>query len=52
MNTTINKIGFYAGVVAFASNAAFVVVQTLQLLGVLTYPYDEILIFFHVHSVL
>ena len=45
MNTTINKIGFYAGVVAFAANAAFVVVQTLQLLGVIPYPYDEILIY-------
>lgn len=38
-------MGFYAGVIAFAANAAFVVVQTLQLLGVLTYPYDEILIY-------
>ena len=45
MNTTINKIGFYAGVIAFAANAAFVVVQTLQLLGVIPYPYDEILIY-------
>ena len=45
MDTTINKIGFYAGVVAFAANAAFVVVQTLQLLGVIPYPYDEILIY-------
>ena len=45
MNTTINKIGFYAGVIAFAANAGFVVVQTLQLLGVIPYPYDEILIY-------
>ena len=45
MNTTINKIGFYSGAIAFAANAGFVVVQTLQLLGVLTYPYDEILIY-------
>jgi hypothetical protein len=45
MNTTINKIGFYAGIIAFASNVAFVVVQILQLLNVLTYPIDEILIF-------
>ena len=45
MNTTIYKIGFYAGVIAFVANAAFVVVQILQLLGVLTYPYDQILIF-------
>lgn len=45
MNTLVYKIGFYAGVAAFASNTAFVVVQLLQLLGVLTYPYDEILIY-------
>jgi hypothetical protein len=45
MNKSIYKIGFYAGVIAFVANAAFVVVQILQLLGVLTYPYDEILIF-------
>lgn len=45
MNKSIYKIGFYAGIVAFASNAAFVLVQVLQLLGILTYPYDEILIF-------
>ncbi len=45
MNESIYKIGFYAGIVAFASNAAFVLVQVLQLLGVLNYPYDEILIF-------
>ncbi|MEO8771126.1 MAG: hypothetical protein ABI402_13600 [Ferruginibacter sp.] len=45
MNTTINKIGFWAGVFAFGANALFVLVQLLQLMGVLTYPYDEILIF-------
>lgn len=45
MNTTIYKIGFWAGIIAFGSNAAFVLVQTLQLLGVFTYPYDEILIY-------
>jgi hypothetical protein len=45
MNASIYKIGFWSGVIAFTSNAAFVLVQILQLLGVLTYPYDEILIF-------
>jgi hypothetical protein len=30
---------------AFGFNAAFVIVQTLQLLKVLSYPYDEILIY-------
>lgn len=45
MNKAINKIGFWSGVVAFGSNAAFVLVQSLQLLGILSYPYDEILIY-------
>lgn len=45
MKNHIYKIGFYAGIIAFASNAGFVLVQSLQLLGVLTYPYDEILIY-------
>ncbi len=45
MNTPINKIGFYAGIIAFAANAGFVAVQILQLLGVLIFPYDQILIF-------
>lgn len=45
MNTTICKIGFRAGIFAFASNVLFVLVQLLQLLGVLIYPYDEILIY-------
>ena len=45
MNTSIYKIGFWSGVVAFGSNTAFVLVQVLQLLEVLSYPYDEILIY-------
>lgn len=45
MNTNIYKIGFRAGIIAFSANALFVIAQTLQLLGVLTYPYDEILIY-------
>ena len=45
MNKTIYKIGFWAGILSFGFNAAFVLVQILQLLGVLTYPYDEILIY-------
>ncbi|MEP7377848.1 MAG: hypothetical protein ABI675_30895 [Chitinophagaceae bacterium] len=45
MNNAICKIGFWAGLVAFGSNAAFVLVQALQLLGILHYPYDEILIY-------
>jgi hypothetical protein len=45
MNAKISKIGFWFGIIAFASNVAFVLVQTLQLLGVLKYPFDEIFIY-------
>ena len=45
MNKAVNKIGFWSGVVAFSSNAAFVCVQALQILGIIRYPYDEILIY-------
>lgn len=45
MNQTINKIGFWAGIIAFGSSAAFVLAQTLQLLRLLSYPYDEIFIY-------
>lgn len=45
MNTTINKAGFWFGIIAFASNAAFVFVQILQLFRIITFPFDEILIY-------
>ncbi|HKI78159.1 MAG TPA: hypothetical protein VKA26_06435 [Ignavibacteriaceae bacterium] len=45
MNRNLYKIGFRAGMLAFYSNLAFVFVQTLQLLGYLHYPYDEIFIY-------
>ncbi|MBN1848658.1 MAG: hypothetical protein JW932_08745 [Deltaproteobacteria bacterium] len=45
MNTKIHKLGFWFGILAFASNVAFVIVQTLQLLRVLKYPFDEIFIY-------
>ena len=45
MNRKLYKIGFRAGILAFFSNLAFVFVQTLQLLGYLHYPYDEIFIY-------
>ncbi|HQO58622.1 MAG TPA: hypothetical protein PLT76_07870 [Candidatus Omnitrophota bacterium] len=45
MDAKINKIGFRFGMVAFAANLAFVIAQTLQLLRVLKYPFDEILIY-------
>lgn len=45
MDGKIYKAGFWFGILAFGSNAAFVVAQTLQLLGFLHYPYDEIFIY-------
>lgn len=45
MNQTINKIGFWSGLIAFASTLAYVIVQLLQVAGVLNYPLDEILIY-------
>lgn len=45
MNRQVYKVGFWFGVAAFGSAAAFVLVQTLQLLSILSYPFDEILIY-------
>ena len=45
MKTAIYKIGFWSGIAAFTANALFVIVQVMQLLGALTYPYDEIFIY-------
>jgi hypothetical protein len=45
MNSSIHKMGFWSGTLAFISTVAFVIVQTLQLFGVLIYPWDEISIY-------
>lgn len=45
MNKTIYKIGFWSGLVAFVSALAFVIVQLLQVVGVVSFPVDEILIY-------
>jgi hypothetical protein len=45
MDKTIYRVGFRAGIIAFAATVAFNVAQILQLLGVLTYPFDQIFIF-------
>jgi len=45
MNASIYKIGFWSGIAAFTANALFVIVQVMQLLGALNYPYDEIFIY-------
>jgi heme/copper-type cytochrome/quinol oxidase subunit 4 len=45
MNNTINKIGFWSGLTAFAATIAYCIVQLLQMCGALSYPYDERLIY-------
>jgi hypothetical protein len=39
------RVGFRAGVAAFAATVAYDIVQILQMVGVLRFPADEILIF-------
>jgi hypothetical protein len=41
----LDRIGFWAGVAAFTATVAYDVVQILQVVGVLRFPLDEILIF-------
>jgi len=45
VNQTIYKIGFWSGLIAFVSTVGYVIVQLLQVVGVLRYPLDGILIF-------
>lgn len=45
MIKSINLIGYWSGITAFAATVAFVVVQILQLFGLLEFPADEILIY-------
>lgn len=45
MNTAIHKIGFWSGLIAFGAAVAFVIVQSLQLAGIFTFPTDERLIY-------
>ncbi|HRP31409.1 MAG TPA: hypothetical protein PKV73_05940, partial [Agriterribacter sp.] len=45
VNNSINKFGFWAGLIAFGSTTAFVIVQVLQVMGVFYFPIDEILIY-------
>ena len=45
MYKAVNKVGFWAGLMAFVSTAAYVIVQVLQVAGVLYFPLDEILIY-------
>ena len=45
MNKTIYKVGFWTGIIAFAATVTFFIVQILQILKVLNYPWDEISIY-------
>src|ERR1700712_2128287 len=45
MSVTVNRVGFWAGMIAFVSIVLFFIVQLLQVFGVLTFPWDQILIF-------
>lgn len=42
---TVSEVGYWSGLAAFASAVAFVVVQILQVMGILPTPLDEILIY-------
>jgi hypothetical protein len=43
--TSLGRIGFRAGLAAFAATVSYDVVQILQLVGAIRFPADEILIF-------
>jgi tRNA-Thr(GGU) m(6)t(6)A37 methyltransferase TsaA len=45
LTTNIGRVGYWSGLAAFASTLAYDVVQLLQLVGVLRFPADEILIY-------
>jgi hypothetical protein len=45
MNSTLYKIGFWAGLAAFVSTIAYCIVQLLQVAGLLHFPVDEIMIY-------
>jgi heme/copper-type cytochrome/quinol oxidase subunit 4 len=42
---SISEVGYWSGLAAFASAVAYDVVQILQIVGVLQFPLDEILIY-------
>ncbi len=45
MAAKISEVGYWSGLIAFASTVAYVVVQILQIAGILHFPLDEILIY-------
>lgn len=42
---SVGSVGYWSGLAAFTATVAFVIVQLLQLVGVLRFPLDEILIY-------
>lgn len=45
MDKTISTVGYWSGMIAFVATMAFSIAQLLQLVGVLTFPTDQILIY-------
>lgn len=45
MFISISKVGYWSGLAAFTAVVAYDVAQILQLIGVLQFPFDEILIY-------
>lgn len=45
MNKAVNKFGFLSALIAFLATVAFVIIQLLQVMGFLSFPSDEILIY-------
>ena len=45
MSTNSNRIGYWAGLAAGAATLAYIAVQLLQIVGIVHFPLDEILIF-------
>jgi hypothetical protein len=45
LNISVSNVGYWCGLAAFTSTVAFVVVQILQVAGILRFPADEILIY-------
>lgn len=45
MQKSVNKLGFWMALLSFTATLAFVIVQIIQLTGLLHFPADEILIY-------
>ena len=45
MNNKIYRVGYWSGITAFSATLAFYIVQMLQIWGILSFPWDEILIY-------